>query len=105
MSGRLSVSGVPLLPGVSELVKFSVPGGTRANLRYMSTMTVWDDEITENEKLLLADAQTSGGLLIAVSPNKLDALLEGFAKRGVATAAVIGAVTSGAAGKIFIRRE
>ncbi len=104
VSGRITISNVPVIPGVEELVKFSVPGGTRANLRYMSDKTVWDEGITENEKLVLADAQTSGGLLIAVSPNKLDALLAGLVKRGVETRAVIGVVTAGEAGRIFISR-
>ena len=80
-------------------MKFSVPGGTRANLRYVSDKTVWGEGITEDEKLMLADAQTSGGLLIAVSPDKLDALLAGLSARGVETRAVIGEVIAGRSGK------
>jgi len=102
MSGRLKLSAIPLIPGVRELAKFSVPGGTRANLRYVNDKTVWGEGIIEDDKLLLADAQTSGGLLIAVSPDKLDALLTGLKARGVETRAVIGEVIEGEAGKIFV---
>lgn len=102
VSGRLKLSAVPFIPGVRELAKFSVPGGTRANLRYVNDKTVWGEGITEDDKLMLADAQTSGGLLIAVSPDKLDALLEGLKARGVETRAVIGEVIDGEAGKIFV---
>jgi selenide,water dikinase len=104
VSARLALSDVPFIPGVRELVKFSVPGGTRANLRYVSDKVGWADGVTEDEKLMLADAQTSGGLLIAVSRDKLDALLAGLAARGVETRAVIGYITEGDAGKIFVDR-
>jgi selenide,water dikinase len=46
-------------------------------------------------QLLLADAQTSGGLLIAVPPARLDALLAALAGRDVAIRAVIGELVDG----------
>jgi len=104
VSARLKFSDVPFMQGVRELAKSSVPGGTRANLRYMSDKVGWASGITEDEKLMLADAQTSGGLLIAVQEGKLDALLAGLAARGVATRAVIGSITEGDAGKIVVER-
>jgi len=102
VSARLNLSSVPFIPGVRELAKFSVPGGTRTNLRYVSDKMVWATGITEDEKLMLADAQTSGGLLIAVPRDKLDTLLSGLAARGVETRAVIGEVTGGEPGRIFV---
>jgi selenide,water dikinase len=104
VSARLNLSAVPFIRGVRELAKFSVPGGTRANLRYVSDKVGWASGITEDEKLMLADAQTSGGLLIAVSRDKLDALLSGLAGRGVETRAEIGYVTEGDAGKIYVEK-
>jgi selenide,water dikinase len=101
-AARLRMSAVPVIPGVRELAKVCVPGGTRGNLKYVSDKTAWTEGITEEEKLILADAQTSGGLLIAVSPAGLDALLAGLAARGVETRAVIGEVIAGDAGKIFV---
>jgi selenide,water dikinase len=102
VSARLTLSGIPFIPGVRDLAKFSVPGGTRANLRYVSDKVRWAAGITEDEKLMLADAQTSGGLLIAVPRGKLNVLLSGLAGRGVETRAVIGEVTGGGAGTIFV---
>jgi selenide,water dikinase len=104
VSARLTFSSVPFISGVRELAKFSVPGGTRANLRYMNDKAGWASGITEDEKLMLADAQTSGGLLIAVPRDRLESLLAGLAVRGVETRAVIGSVTEGDAGKIFVER-
>ena len=102
VSGRIRLSAVPVIPGVGELAKLGVPGGTRANLKYVSEKMSWAEGIAEEEKLILADAQTSGGLLIAVAPKKLNALMAGLAARGVETRAVIGEVIEGEAGKIFV---
>ncbi len=104
VSCRLTLGDIPFIQGVKELVKFSVPGGTRANLRYMEDKVVWGKEISEDDKLMLADAQTSGGLLIAVSPDKLDGLLAGLVARGVETRAVIGEVVEGEQGRIFVEK-
>ena len=49
----------------------------------------WGPDITDEEKLILCDAQTSGGLLIAVPPASTQAVLDGLTQRGV-MGAVIG---------------
>jgi len=105
VSARLALSRIPIIDGVHALAKSGVPGGTRANLKFVSDKVTWDEGITEEEKLILADAQTSGGLLIAVSSDKLDALLAGLAARGVQTRAVIGEVLEGEAGKILVDQQ
>jgi selenide, water dikinase len=104
VSARLMMSRVPVIEGVRALAKFSVPGGTRSNLKYVSDKVTWSEGISEEEKLILADAQTSGGLLIAVPAGKLDTLLKGLAERGVETRALIGEITAGDAGKITVER-
>ncbi|MCB1185431.1 selenide, water dikinase SelD, partial [bacterium] len=64
---RLSASSVPRLPTVSELAASGcVPGGTRKNLHYASVVTRFDEAIAEAERLVLADAQTSGGLILVL---------------------------------------
>ncbi len=105
VSAKLLMSRIPILEGVRELAKFSIPGGTRANLKYVYDKVNWAVGITEEEKLILADAQTSGGLLIAVEQEQLEALLAGLAARGVVTRAVIGEVTSGEPGKIYVGKD
>ena len=103
VSARLVLSRIPVIEGVRELAKTGVPGGSRANLQYVNDKVTWKEGMSEEEKLVLADAQTSGGLLIAIAPDKLDALLAGLAKRGVGTRAVIGEVVAGEAGRIVVR--
>jgi selenide,water dikinase len=49
--------------------------------------------VTEADQLLMADAQTSGGLLLAVPPDRLEAVLTGLEAEGALARAVIGEVT------------
>jgi selenide,water dikinase len=103
-SARLNLSQIPFIPGVRELARLNIPAGTRANLRYVGDKMTWAEGITEDEKLMLADAQTSGGLLIAVAADKVDALVAGLAARNVETKAVIGEVIAGEAGRIVVEQ-
>ncbi len=104
VNGRLTLSAIPVIPGVRELAKLGVPAGTRANLKYVSGKMSWIDGVTEEEQLILADAQTSGGLLISVPRAALDALIAGLSKRGVETRSVIGEVVEGEGGRIAVGR-
>jgi selenide,water dikinase len=69
-----------------------IPGGSERNYRSVQTSVRWAPELAEVDRLILSDAQTSGGLLIAVDPARSDRLLGALLARGV-TAAVIGEVT------------
>ena len=90
----LRFSDVPLLPGVRELAdRGVVPGGTRNNFDAFDSEIAWGSDITDEEKLILCDAQTSGGLLIAVPHASTQAVLDGLTQRGV-TGAVIGRVVA-----------
>ena len=75
-----------------------VPGGSRRNLEDVSGDVDFGD-LDELEKLILADAQTSGGLLMSVSAEVVDGLLVDLADRGV-PAVVVGEVVEGPAGRI-----
>ena len=93
VSARVSVGAIPVIEGVTELLDEGIaPGGTHRNLESLDGVVDWHNDITEQTRILLADAQTSGGLLIAVAPEKLDALLDALANAGVQTRAVIGEV-------------
>lgn len=104
MSARLSMAEIPVITGVRVLSKIYVPAGSRANLRYMDDKLVCEKEVSEEDKLILADAQTSGGMLIAVALDRLNGLLDGLAARGVETRAVIGEIMEGEAGRIIVGR-
>ena len=93
VSAKVSVEAIPVIKGVSELLDMGIaPGGTHRNLESLEGVVDWHADITELTKILLADAQTSGGLLMSVAPDKLDALLGALADAGVETRAVIGEI-------------
>ena len=62
----------------------------------------WDEAISDQQRLLLCDAQTSGGLLIAVDSGKVDHLISELETSGVETRAVIGEITSDNRGRIRV---
>jgi selenide, water dikinase len=89
----IAYGAVPLFAGVEDWLEIGMcPSGTRRNLDFAAPHTRFDKSLSENQRLLMADAQTSGGLLIAVSPQRLHALLDALEERGVATRAIIGRI-------------
>lgn len=100
---RLFEGAIPILPGAYELSEAGfIPGGTRRNERDISPYVRWSSEVAESRRALLFDAQTSGGLLIAVPPERLDSLLSALEESGAPTASLIGEVVPGEPGKIFV---
>jgi selenide,water dikinase len=79
-----------------------VAGGTQRNHAFVNDVVDWG-LLPEAEQLLLADAQTSGGLLIAVAEERADDLIDALHKRDALAAAVIGSTTTGSAGRITVR--
>ena len=93
VGARLSFGAVPLLPGVLELAESGVaPGGTHRNLDSVEGVVSWAPGLPRMAPILLADAQTSGGLLISVPSARRDALLAELESAGVATRAVVGEI-------------
>jgi len=89
LGARVSVDAVPVLEEAWDLARQNVvPGGTRRNLASVEGFMDWSERLDEVQRLVLADAQTSGGLLIAVDPAHADALqhaIEGATCIGVFT--------------------
>ncbi len=95
LGAELSYTEVPLFEGVNGWLNEGLcPGGTRRNLQYAAPETHFAAHLDEPQQLLLADAQTSGGLLIAVAPEKLDDLLCALKANAVPCRAVLGQVVA-----------
>jgi selenide,water dikinase len=89
---RIDAAALAVLPQVRELAREGVvPGGTRANLEFVSERATFPEPMSEADRLLLADAQTNGGMLAAVSAKAAPKLLKALANAG-APARVIGEV-------------
>lgn len=106
LAARLCFESVPVLPFVSGLAERGcVPGGSRRNLAYVENHVRWDAAISASQQLILADAQTSGGLLLAVAPGREATLVAELTRKGTQAAAVIGELVDGEAGTIEVSRS
>ena len=105
-AARLWAGEVPRYDFALELARAGrVPGGSKANLAYVASSTRFEEAIAEEERLLLADAQTSGGLLIAIAAGREDELVRELASRGTPAHAVVGELAEGEAGRIEVSAE
>ena len=94
---------LPLLPGTLELANDGIiPGGTKRNLSYAESFTQFQEDRTEIEKLITSDAQTSGGLLISISPEKSESFLKLFNEQSSIKAQKIGKITEQREKVIFV---
>jgi len=102
-AARLDASAVPRFGCVRDLAADGlVPGGTRKNLDYVEPHARFDPGVDAVERLILADAQTSGGLLIAVPPEGVDRLTTELERSGAVARAVVGEVIDGEPGTIEV---
>lgn len=98
---RLRFSALPFIEGAVPLYEAgTVPGGTKRNLDHFGGHAVFDGAPSW-APLAMADAQTSGGLLIAIGPDRAEALERALSARGVPVHAV-GEVVEGVAGRIVV---
>ena len=72
----------------------NIPGGTKDNFAYTMPSVIYDENISEIKKLMLNDAQTSGGLLISVPESKTQQLHNLLAEKKVSSFFTIGKVIS-----------
>jgi len=97
VAAEVDAEAVPAIGGALELLSdpenAAIAGGTRRNRAYAEEFTTFSDAVSEARRWLLSDAMTSGGLLVAVSPENA----------GTVPGAPIGRLTEGPAGSIAVR--
>lgn len=96
VGAMIQVDRVPVMPEAWELAAQDVvPGGTRRNLEFLADKVIWGAGVDEIDRIILSDAQTSGGLLVAVPPERAAAFHEALVRLGTPSAAEIGTVVEG----------
>ena len=91
VSAKINFSNIDMLPGIMEFLdKGIMPGGSKRNLKHAENFTIFNPNLTYNQKLITCDAQTSGGLLITLSNGDANKFIEEFGKK----AKIIGEITS-----------
>lgn len=102
---ELFSSSVPVFEETANLAAAGiVPGGTLNNQSHFSRHASFDEGISAVMKIILFDAQTSGGLLFTVPPGEKDRILPELKSKGVQHASHIGNCLAKGSGKIFIRK-
>jgi selenide,water dikinase len=96
VGAEIDAKAVPMFDRALELASEHAPGGSRANLEAaVAAGARFGAHIQEAMQLVLADAQTSGGLLIAVPEARVQSLMDALRAHGVTAAVVIGRIVAG----------
>ena len=105
VAAEVSFEALPILPHALNLAaRGIVPGGTRRNLEAAGDVE-WADDLAPHERVLCVDAQTSGGLLLAVPAEREADLLDALRQAATPAAAAIGRLVAGPAGRIRVARR
>ncbi len=92
-TARFRLSAIPCLPGARAVAGRGIaPDGSRKNFRNLKPRTQWRGKFSEEEFLLLVDAQTSGGLLLCVPRGRGEEFAARAREKGAPEAAVVGKV-------------
>jgi selenide,water dikinase len=103
LAAVVHAAAVPILPRVLDLINDGVvPDGSWTNVESVEPYVTYAEELAQPVRVALADAQTSGGLLIAVPAERVDHLTQLLSVRGAHAAAVIGELVAGESGTIRV---
>ena len=103
ISAKIDYQSLPFLPSVKELVDQGiVPGGTKRNLKFVKDKVQFGENLTDIDKLLLADAQTSGGMLISLPAEKAEKYISKFNELSEIKAVIVGEVIETSGKTIYI---
>lgn len=103
LNAILDANNIPLLPESNAFAAAGVvPGGTKNNMEFAADFMEWKDSISEIMKILICDAQTSGGLLFTLDEKAAKLILSELQNAGYPHAAIIGKVERDGDGKIVV---
>lgn len=105
VGAKIRLRDVPVIEGVRELLALDeAPGGTYANREHLNAeeAVAWSPELSEEDQLLLCDAQTAGGLLLSVPADRADPLISALLAKGALCAAEIGEIVEDAQCRMIV---
>ncbi|MEV0408900.1 selenide, water dikinase SelD [Actinoallomurus sp. NPDC050550] len=107
LAAQVFTGDVPVLPAARELAEqgHATDGGERTRMTGVADGWFVPGRAREPEQVLVCDPQTSGGLLLAVPPARLDQVLAGLRRAGDRTATVVGRLVVGPAGHVMLRTD
>ncbi|KPK08933.1 MAG: hypothetical protein AMS20_01310 [Gemmatimonas sp. SG8_28] len=103
VAARVTAAAVPLFRTVrAHVAAGAVPGGTKRNRDAAAEYTTWHDGTDAEVQVLLCDAQTSGGLLLAIDGAAVSDLIGALRDEGTLASADIGELIEGPPGRIEV---
>jgi selenide,water dikinase len=103
VSAEIQYTSFPFFDGVHELAENDIiPGGTKRNLDFVNDDIAFDVELSETEKLMIADAQTSGGLLVSLPKETASNYIENVSQHQFFSPIIIGKITEKGSTQILI---
>jgi selenide,water dikinase len=101
---KINSSSVPVFTEVEDFARAGLcPGGLYRNKEFYGKMVEFSKQIPDYIQDILFDAQTSGGMLIVLAPEKAEPLVKKLHKAGVQDAVIVGEAISKPKGKIFVK--
>jgi selenide,water dikinase len=105
VGAEIAYDALPVLAHARNLAaRGFIPGGTHRNLEATEGRVTWPDDLGETDRWIAVDAQTSGGLLLAVPPENESALHAALQEAGVTGAVTIGRLLHEPAGRVRVMR-
>jgi len=105
VAATVDAAKIPVLPTAEECARQSITtGGARNNETYLAPCLHFDEAVGAERRQVLFDPQTSGGLLMAVAPERLPPLLAALEIEGVPVRAVVGRIVDGPPGRIDVMK-
>ena len=105
LTATLEYDKLPILPQIWDILKYGgISSGTHANARYLRDQVKWAEKITLLEQMVLFDAQTSGGLLMAVPAEVAESLIAKLNQAETLAANMIGSICQRKDFPIEVRR-
>tara|TARA_B100001964_G_C14164308_1_gene568308 strand:- start:954 stop:1391 length:438 start_codon:yes stop_codon:yes gene_type:complete len=105
VSAKLSWSEIPILPDVVELaVAGNISGGTTRNMEALKEIVQLENGLSNIDFTILADAQTSGGLLISVPEERSTILIKNLVANQSLYSSIVGKVIEGNPGAITVQK-
>ncbi|MBP1759097.1 MAG: selenophosphate synthase [Firmicutes bacterium] len=102
-SAEVFAEAVPVLDSVWDCIRQkAIPGGTQANRQHLENKVDFESDVKEELRIVLFDAITSGGLLLAVPEDRVALLIKQLEEHKTLAAAVIGRVKKGDSGRIAV---
>jgi len=93
LGAELWINNIPVIEGLDKYISMGmIPGGTRKNQEIYSCSVEKKPDITSEQEIILYDAQTSGGLLLSVSPEQAEKAKKLLFQQGFTSSQIIGKI-------------